>query len=179
MKQKLWMLLFFVGCLSPAVNAQKCSLQSSLITFYSDAPVEDITAKSERAKSILNTTTNEIVFLIPINTFEFEKKLMREHFNEKYMESEKFPQSVFSGKVVGFELGKQEQQQVTVKGKLTIHGVPKEVAVTGNAKVDDNKIIMQAGFLVLLKDYDIEIPQLLWQNIAEEIKVSVTFTYSR
>ena len=80
-------------------SAQKYVLEKSTVIFYSEATIENITAKNEKASSVLNSETTEVAFSIPIREFQFAKKLMQEHFNEKYLESEKFPKSTFSGKI--------------------------------------------------------------------------------
>ncbi len=102
---------------------------------------------------------------------------MQEHFNEKYMESEKFPKSTFSGKIEGFNAELKGVQQVGAKGKLIIHGVTTPVEISGTAEVQSDWIQLKAKFIVKLADYDIKIPQLMWQNIAEQVEVTVDFTY--
>jgi polyisoprenoid-binding protein YceI len=107
----------------------------------------------------------------------FAKSLMQEHFNEKYMESEKFPKATFQGKLTGFDLTKSGSQEVRAQGKLTIHGVTRDIDVPGTIEVAGKKITMKSKFMVKVADYDITIPQLLFQNIAEQVEVTVDFTY--
>lgn len=156
--------------------AQKYQAEQTHILFYSDAPLEDISATNTKASSILNVQNNDIVFSVNIRDFKFEKKLMQEHFNEKYLESEKFPRATFSGKLLNFEASQPAIQTVKAKGKLTIHGVTKDVEITGTAQAGE-KIILKSKFMVMLADYKIKIPQLVWKNIAEQVEVTVEFTY--
>jgi polyisoprenoid-binding protein YceI len=103
---------------------------------------------------------------------------MQEHFNEKYLESEKYPKATFSGKLDGFvSTGAPGIQQVKAKGKLAIHGVTKEVEISGTVETTTQHILIKSKFIVRLEDYKIKIPQLMWQNIAEQVEVSVEFTY--
>jgi len=157
--------------------SQKYLSSASDVSFYSKAPVEDIEAKSTKGKSVLDLSTNEIVFSIPISSFEFEKSLMQEHFNEKYMESEKYPKATFKGKIVGFDTEDKGKQKVEARGKLIIHGVERSIDTAGEMTYIDGKITLNHSFKVALKDYKIEIPQLLWQNIAEVIDIKLTFDY--
>lgn len=163
--------------LSVFAYAQKYSAAEGVITFYSKATVEDIKADNRKVASIFNASTGEIAFSIPINQFQFEKKLMQEHFNEKYLESEKYPKSTFSGKVEGFYLNTQGVQQATAKGKLTIHGVTRDVEIPGTIEVQSGSLRMQSKFIVKLEDYNVKIPKLMWQNIAEQVEVTVNLTY--
>ncbi len=159
------------------VNAQKYTTVSSSISFFSDATIEDIKAENTKALSIFNVATGDVAFSIPIKDFEFEKSLMKEHFNEKYLETEKYPKATFQGKVTGYSLSLSEEQIVTATGKLTIHGVTKDVILSGSLTFSDQKIVAKSLFKITLEDYKIKIPQLLWQNIAEEVEVSLNFIY--
>lgn len=158
--------------------AQKYVSEKGVITFFSEAAIEDIKAENPKASSMLNTSTTDIAFVVPIREFQFEKKLMQEHFNEKYMESEKYPKATFSGKLDGFvSTGAPGVQKVKALGKLVIHGVPKDVEISGTVETTTQYILIKSKFIVRLEDFKIKIPQLMWQNIAEQVEVSVEFTY--
>jgi hypothetical protein len=176
---KYAMLFFRVLFLVMALNAsaQKFVSERSTIIFFSSAAIEDITATNTKASSIINLTTSEVAYSVLIKEFKFEKKLMQQHFNEKYMESDKYPKSTFAGKLEGFDPSATMVQQVKAIGKLTIHGVTKEVIIPGTIEVSPTKILVKSKFMVKLADYKIEIPKLLWQNIAEQVEVTVEFIY--
>ena len=157
--------------------AQKYTAEKSFISFYSHATIEDIKAENTKASSIFNTETGDIVFSIPIKEFEFAKSLMKEHFNDKYMDSEKLPKSTFQGKITGYQANATGVQQAKATGKLTIHGITKDIDVPGTVEFANGKVILKSSFVVKLEDYEITRPQLLWQNIAEQVEVKVEFTY--
>ena len=173
--KRVIVLLFVFGSL--IVQAQKYTSEKSKVIFFSDAAIEDIRAENTKSTSEFNVGSGEIKFTIKIIQFEFEKDLMKEHFNEKYMETERYREATFKGNVLDFKLDKAGEQPVKVKGKLTIHGQTQDVEIPGTMEVKDGKILAQSKFIVKLKDYKIKIPQLLWQNIAEDVEVSVDFTY--
>ncbi|MDF9798736.1 polyisoprenoid-binding protein YceI [Catalinimonas alkaloidigena] len=156
--------------------AQKYRLSSSEVSFFSEAPMEDIEAYNMEAKSIFDAEAGEIAFVIPIKGFEFKKSLMQEHFNENYMESDKYPNAKFEGKLHGYKAGKTEQK-VTAQGEMTIHGVTHQIEVPGTVKSNGSDLSMQATFPIRLEDYDIDIPKVVFYNIAEEVEVSVSFQY--
>lgn len=174
MKWCLFWGLFWVVALEG--TAQKYVAEKSSITFFSDALIEDIKATNTKGASILNTQNSDLVFSVPIREFQFDKKLMQEHFNEKYMESDKYPKATFSGKLLSFDASQKSNQSVKAKGKLTIHGVTKEVEIDGTALSED-KIRLTSKFMIRLADYKVEIPQLMFQNIAEEVEVTIEFIY--
>ncbi len=160
-----------------ALLGQKFTVDQSKVTFFSDAALEDIYAENTKTASLYNLDTQDIVFSIPIKEFAFDKGLMKEHFNEKYLESEKFPKSVFQGKIENFDPAKAGIQNVMARGKLTIHGVTKEVTVPGTIERLGDRLSIKSKFVVKLEDYNVERPKLLWQKIAEEVEVSVDLQY--
>lgn len=171
---KILTLLFLLP--GTVLQAQKYETYKGSISFLSEATLEDIAAKNDKALAILDFNSRQLVFSVPIAEFQFEKKLMQEHFNEKYMETEKYPTATFQGVLSEFTLTKEYQQDVVTKGKLTIHGITKDVQIAGILHVEnDNKINIKANFIVVLKDYNVKIPKLLWENIAEEVNVKVDF----
>lgn len=175
MKRNLSLILF--TCCSFQAFAQKFITESSTVSFFSHASIEDIAAANKKATGIFNTETMDVAFAIPITEFEFAKSLMKEHFNEKYMESDKFSKSTFQGKVSGYSNSGNGIQDVKATGKLTIHGVTKDVTLPGTIEKKDGNLIMKSKFIVKLQDYKIAIPQLLWKNIAEQVEVTVEFTF--
>lgn len=157
--------------------AQKVVSTKSSTKFFSSAMLEDITAITKKGKSVIDITNGNLAFSIPINSFEFKKSLMQEHFNEKYMETEKFPKANFSGVIEGWENGKSISEAVA-KGKLTIHGVTKNIEVKGAVEFDKNKFVVTAKFNVRLEDYEVEVPSLMFQKIAEVVEVTINYEYN-
>jgi polyisoprenoid-binding protein YceI len=170
-------ILLILTCTCLIVHGQKYTAEKSFVSFYSHAAIEDITADNLKAVSVFNSASGEIAFSIPIKEFQFAKSLMQEHFNEKYMDSEKYPKGTFQGKIAGFDPDATGIQNVKAAGKLTIHGQTNEIDVPGTIEKSGEKLIMKSKFIVKLEDYKIKIPQLMWQNIAEQVEVSVEFTY--
>lgn len=166
-------LIFVSGIL----NAQIYLGKICEIKIFSDGPIEDIDAVNTTSKPILNTATNDIAVKITIKGFDFSKELMEEHFNEKYMESDKIPYSTFAGKInekINFKT--DGVHKVTVTGKLNIHDVEKERTIDGTITVKGGEIMIDSKFIVALKDHRVEIPSLVAQNISETIEVTVRST---
>jgi polyisoprenoid-binding protein YceI len=170
-------LLVWLGVVALSAQAQQYVLSEGVITFFSEATLENIKAENMSVTSVFDATTGEIAFAVPNNQFQFEKKLMQQHFNEKYMESEKYPRSTFSGRLAGFDGSKLGEQRVKAIGKLFIHGVTQLVEILGVIEVSPQGISMKSTFMITLADYKIKIPQILWQNIAEQVEVTVNFIF--
>lgn len=171
------LLLVWLGVVALSVQAQQYVLSEGVITFFSEATLENIKAENKHSTSVFDATTGEIAFAIPNNQFQFEKKLMQQHFNERYMESEKYPRSTFSGTVAGFDVSKPGEQRVKAIGNMFIHGVTQSVEIPGVIEVSSQGMRMKASFMIKLADYKIKIPQILWQNIAEQVEVTVDLVY--
>lgn len=163
-------------------HAQQYITRTGRITFFSSTPVENIEAINNEASCALDAATGELAFQVPIRSFKFEKALMQEHFNENYMESDKFPKAAFRGKVTdisGVNFGKDGVYQVHAAGSLTIHGVTREVSTPGTITVKGNTAVATAKFRVRPADFDIKIPGVVAGKIAKEIEVTVNSVLSK
>jgi polyisoprenoid-binding protein YceI len=173
--EKILFWFLILSCVG--ASAQKFTVDKSFVTFFSDAAIEDIKADNKKSSGLFNLENNDVVFSIPISEFQFEKSLMQEHFNEKYMESEKFPKATFQGKISSLDKEKKGIQQSRAIGKLTIHGVTNDVEIPGTIEKQGDRWLMKSKFMVKLADYKITIPQLLWQKIAEQVEVTAEFSF--
>lgn len=150
------------------------------VSFFSEAPIQNISAVNKEVKALINSKNNEVAFVVPNTGFKFEKPLMEEHFNENYMESHKFKISVFKGRVIDeIDFTKDGTYEVTAKGTLDIHGVTVEREIKGTLTISNGKINLTTEFDVALKDHDIKIPKVVTKSIAEVVKVSVNINFAK
>jgi polyisoprenoid-binding protein YceI len=175
------LLILFILLLG-ATNADTGSLlicRNATISLFSEAPLENIEARTGTGVSVLNVATRELQFTVPIRSFDFKKKLMQEHFNENYMESDKYPNAKFKGKFLEeINLEKDGDYPVTVTGELEVHGVKRQRTIKGLMKIRDKKLSLSSTFDVKCQDHNIKIPQIVFQKIAETIRVKVDGSYS-
>ncbi len=158
-----------------AASAQKYATKTGKVSFFSQTGAERIEAQNNQVNSAMDITNGNFVFKVLIRGFEFEKALMEEHFNENYLESEKFPNSVFKGKITNLkdiDFTKDNKYKATIEGDLTIHNVTRKVSLKGIIEVKAGDILADAKFNVLLKDYDIKVPNTVINNISETIVVN-------
>jgi polyisoprenoid-binding protein YceI len=156
------------------LNAQLWTSSISSVQLYSKTILENIDAITDKSSFAFNSNSGKIFVRIPIKSFKFEKKLMQEHFNENYMESDKFPHAEFSGLIQNKpDLSMDGTYTVTMKGAMLIHGVKKEVELPVTLVVAKRKIVGKSKFKVKCVDYNIEIPKIVVKNIAEEIELTV------
>ena len=147
-----------------------------VISFYSHTAIEDIAAKNQQVSSVIDAESGELAVIVKMTNFQFEKKLMQEHFNENYVESEKFPKATFIGRVLNHsevDYLKEGEYDVQVEGDLTIHGKTLKVTTEGSIEVNSGGIIARTKFLLNPEDYDIKIPKVVRRNIAERLEITV------
>lgn len=162
----------------PAISQDIFSCKNAGFSFFSSAPLEDIEAKTDKGVSAINIKTKVIYFKVPVNTFQFRKKLMQEHFNENYLETEKYPYAEFKGKIAAeVDLTKPGTYEVTVDGILSMHGVDKNYREKGSITVQNGKLLASAKFKVRVADHHIKIPSLVVKNVAEVVDVTVNANY--
>ncbi|HEX6333383.1 MAG TPA: YceI family protein [Flavisolibacter sp.] len=164
-------------CAATVTQAQdRYFTKSGRIEFFSKAPMEDIEARNKTVAAVLDTKSGALQFSVLMKSFEFEKALMQEHFNENYVESNKFPKAEFKGSITNngdINYAKDGSYTAKVKGKLTIHGVTRDVETTGTIKVASGKIDASSVFNILLSDYNISIPAIVKDKISNSIKIAV------
>ncbi len=173
----LAMVLITIG----ALKAQnKYITKDGQISFFSGAPLEDIEAHNKQVVSILDLETGEVAVSMLMKAFEFEKSLMQEHFNENYVESDKYPKAQFTGKLQPAEAVKQlgsEPQRIAVMGELTIHGVTQKLNTMVEMSTVGGVIHVVGKFRVKVADHDIEVPSVVARNIAEIVEVSLNLKH--
>lgn len=163
------------------INLLLCLPQNSILkfsgelNFVSDAPLELIKAKSNKLQGVINLEENTFAFIIPVNSLKgFNSALQSEHFHENYMESNKFPSATYKGKLLDeIKLSTSGVQEVRTKGIFNIHGISKERILKHEIEVVKGKVMIKSAFSVALEDHGIHIPKIVYNKIAEEIKVSL------
>jgi len=144
-------------------------IESSSIEFYSYAPLEDIEAVNTESVGAIDLSTGEFIIKIPVSSFEFPNKLMQKHFNDSYLETDRYPECVFRGKLEGDN----------AIGEITLHGITKKISVPVIMSNSVEKVTVDTEFKIALKDHKIKVPRLLFQNIAEEIEVKVRSSFKK
>lgn len=177
--KKIIKLLILSISISSKSFGQLYATQSGETSFFSETPLENISAINKTVGAILNTSTNELAVSMRITGFEFPNKLMQEHFNENYMESEKFSTGIFKGKIVeAIDYTKVGTYDVTAKGQLILHGVMQPRDLKGKLIVDNQKINLVCSFDVKLTDHKIDVPTLVFKKIAETISVKSKYSFT-
>src|ERR1700712_5374645 len=160
MKYIATLLLAWMTAIQAGQDIYVC--KNAKVNIYSSAPIEDIEATAFNGASVYNTATGELDFSVPIRGFRFPKALMQEHFNENYIESDKYPKATFKGKIQERpDLSKDGTYPVTATGDFQIHGVTQTRTIAGNLTVSGGVVTMTSEFMVKCADHHIDIPQIV------------------
>ena len=171
------LLLAGLGTLPEAQAQGKFMTKVGQISFFSATPIADIEARNQQVAAVLDFGSGQLAFTLPIKGFVFKRTLMQEHFNENYMESDKFPKATFRGRFVGFDaaaLATAGSHPAQIEGDLTLHGVTHHIQVPATLEMKDNRLLAFAAFAVATADYNIDIPLLVRDNIAKTVSVRVS-----
>ena len=179
--KKAGMIIAVAGLLfsSRLMAQEKFYTKSGKISFFSATSIENIDAVNKSVICLLNSKTGDLQFAVLLKGFEFKKALMQEHFNSDYVESDQYPKSEFKGQITNNATvlyTTNGTYPVNVKGKLTLHGITKDVETTGTLVIKDGKVIANSAFSLLLADYHVTIPKLYSDNISKSIKINVDCT---
>lgn len=179
-------LLFFATLLSlaaglPLRGQAVYRAGQGTVYFKSDAPLELIEAASKSMRGVIDPVKRSFAFSVPTSSFQgFNSPLQREHFNENYMETDKYPEATFTGKIIeDVNLAVPGVYTIRAKGKLNIHGVEQERIIKSTVESKGGALLVRAAFTVLLAEHNISIPRIVYQKIAEEIQVTVEAGFSK
>jgi len=178
MKTKLFLSIALFAFCNLAIAQSKFFTRNGTISFFSKTPMENIEAVNNQSSAIFDTEKGEIAVSAQMKGFEFEKALMQEHFNENYVESDKFPTATFKGSIRDYNKAifkSNEEKQVVLDGDMTMHGVTKHISTPAKITWGQDKIAALAEFKISVADYDIKVPKAVIDKIAESIQVKVEF----
>lgn len=157
------------------VQAGVMSCKNGKIFLLSDAPLEIIKAGSSKLQGVLNSSDQQFAWSVDVKTLHgFNSPLQQEHFNENYLESEKYPKAEYSGKIIEkLDFQTDGVYNVRAKGQFTVHGVTQERIIKTRLEIKGGKIKVHSEFTVLLAEHNITIPRIVHQKIADEVNVTV------
>ncbi|MCD9577038.1 YceI family protein [Flavobacterium soyae] len=173
MKKQIILLFLFVGIFQ--VSAQKYATKTGNLKFEASVPsFEEVAAENKNTSAILDSGTGDIAVLTLMKGFRFKVALMEEHFNENYVESDKFPKASFKGKIEDFDASKLSSaaKAVKISGDLTLHGKTKKITVNAKISKSDDKITVTGSFEAKAEDFAIEIPKLVSKKVADKVNVN-------
>jgi hypothetical protein len=177
---RIAIIYFLSSCFLLKGICQNYTTKTGFIGFYSKTPLEDIQAENNQVYAILDPVSHHIAFALLLKGFIFPKELMQVHFNENYVESDKYPKATFAGSCSGdMDLTKDGTYQVVIKGSLNLHGVTKNLETTALLEVKKDQIQGTSSFKLKPEDFQIQIPGIVRDKIERDISVRVRITWSR
>lgn len=172
----IFLLFFFFAGFGFAQS--KYAIRQSEMSFTSNAELELIKASSNKVQGLIDPASNTFAFSVDAVSFEgFNSRLQRDHFNEKYMESDRFPKARFSGKIIEpIDFSLDGSYDVRAKGDLEIHGQKQTRIIKAKVTIANGILSIESRFVVPLADHNISIPAIVSQKIATEIEVEFKAT---
>ena len=172
-------LLLAVSLCAQSAQAQRFFTRDGKVRFFSEAKLENIEAVNKSGTAVFDIATGKMEWKVLIKNFLFEKALMQEHFNENYIESDKYPKAIFKGKInEKIDFTKNGTYDISATGDFTLHGVTKARTLKGKIAVNQANLSITTDFDVALADHKIEVPQIVFVKIAQIIKVKNKYTFT-
>jgi len=176
MKSLTGLCIILLLATSATFAQSKLYTKAGNISFKSKTAIQDIEALNTKVLSVWETNSGNIEFSLLIKGFQFEKALMQEHFNENYMESDKYPKALFKGVVENsknISLTTDNIINTKVNGMLTMHGITREISIPAVIKIKNKEVSATTSFAVFLEDYNIKIPAVVAEKISKKINIQI------
>jgi len=181
---KLFFALSFMlsGLYVTAQDNGRLVSEKSHIKFFSSTPAEDIEAHNYSTTSTINTVNGNVAFSVPMQAFEFEKRLMQRHFNQDgFLDTKEYPTARLVGTITNLDeidFSSNGSYDAIIEGELTIKGVTNKINEKGTVTVNGGQITAKSVFDVTLADYGIEFASgRPSSNIAKTVEVTVLAEY--
>lgn len=176
MKKLIYLCCFLLTLTIPGkVQSQVFKTEKGNVEFLSKAPLNEFTGKSSDLNGLVDLDKNMLDFFVDLNTLKTGIGLRDRHMRENYLETKKYPYGEFTGEIMPeTKLSKGQSKSVTAKGKFKIHGVEREIEVPGKlTAISDSEVQLEAQFTVLLSDYKIDVPKVVFYELAEEQVITI------
>lgn len=175
--KKIYIVISFI-IINSSFAQKQMTTRTGTVHFEASVPLfESVAAVNKNASCTLNLKSGQITSVVPMKEFRFKLNLMEEHFNKKYLETVDYPKASFEGTITEFNLGLIDDfgKEFEMTGELKIYGKTKKIDTVVILRKLKNKIQISANFNVKLKDFNIEIPEMLSMKIAEIVNIKSEF----
>ena len=155
---------------------EKMITKSGIITFDASFPsYDEVKGTNIGATVVLNPETGEIASLALMKGFHFEIALMEEHFNENYMETDRYPKAIFRGQIEAFDRKTltSNPKDFVMNGKLEIHGKARDISVIAKLSKVGPRVVLNTSFSVNTSDFSIPIPTLIQYKLASKVNIQL------
>ena len=138
-----------------------------------------VKAENHQASAILDLESGALASLVLVKEFKFKNALMQEHFNENYMDSDRYPKITFEGSIKDFDAEALSESPIDyiVKGEIYLHGIRKEISVPLEASKRHSILLITSEFSLKPEDFNIKIPKIVRYKIAKEVIITLEFNF--
>lgn len=158
----------------PAITvAQSYQTENGTAVFHSEVPLHTFSGTSEHLTGMISLEDKTIDFYLDLETLRTGIG-KRDRDMRETLETDEYPFAEFLGELTSdFDTTSTDEQAVHAVGNFTIHGVENEIEVEGTLQMTDEGLLLKADWILLLKDYDIEPPSLLFVKVDQEQKIEI------
>lgn len=158
----------------------------NLVRFISQAPIEDFDGVTDRIdgyvlldgprfESSSGGPETEFYLEVELASLDTGIGLRNRHMRDNYLEVEEYPYATFGGSIEQISASNDGTVRVVATGTVGIHGHQQQRTVPCTAEPLGNAYRIRCAFQVLLSDFDIEIPQVMFLKLANEIELELDF----
>jgi len=166
----------------PAINIDTTDFNDPELVYYSDSgyasftsrvPLHTFTGESRHLTGLIDLQENQIDFYLDLGTLKTGID-RRDRDMYRTLNVEQHPFAEFTGTLTGgFNLNENSSQDVTASGEFTVNGVSQNVEIAGKLYKENDRLILEAEWTLLLEDYDIDPPGILFYRVDDDQHIEI------
>lgn len=147
--------------------------ESGHAEFTSRVPLHTFTGESEHLVGMIDFQESMIDFYLDLNTLETGiGRRDRDMF--RTLDVDNYPFAEFTGTLeTPFDEETSGRQFVEASGEFTVHGVTRSVSIEGHMEWQGDHLRLEAEWVLLLDDYNIEPPGILFYRVSDEQEIRI------
>ncbi len=166
-----------MGCLlfcgRPAI-AQLYVATDGYVEFISTAPLLEFKGTSDNLAGLINLETGEVDFYVDLASLDTGNRRRDRDMRQVYLETDKYPFAEFGGTLTShFDPEMEGEQPATVTGSFKMREISRDMTISGTIEATDEGIRVRAGWEILLEDYDIDRPSVLFYELSDVQTINI------
>ena len=173
-KNLIYLLIILLFSSNVSIKAQNYIVKEGTASFKAKMPLNSYIGKSDDLQGTIGFKDGTLTFSVPVKSIKTDNEKRDGHMYD-LVKAEKKTNVVFEGKFMDdFNFEEKATQTLNAKGDFTLAGVTREITIPIELKlVSEDTIQLTASWSLLITDYNLERPSLVFIKVNDKHDLSV------